>query len=38
MRGGSLRVEIGESFELVQEGPVVHVASGSLHAEAVEGA
>jgi diaminopimelate epimerase len=33
MRGGSLSVEIGEDFSVVQTGPVVRVAEGTLCAE-----
>ena len=34
MRGGSLAVEIAEDFAIVQQGPVVHVASGTISDEA----
>ena len=33
MPGGTLSVEIGPDFEVVQEGPVVHVASGTIDPE-----
>ncbi len=36
MPGGELRVEIGAEYEIVQQGPVVHVASGTLHPEALD--
>jgi len=36
MPGGSLAVEIGPDFDVVQQGPVVHVASGTLDPEAFE--
>ena len=35
MRGGELSVEIGEDYAIVQQGPVVRVASGTVHAEAL---
>ncbi len=35
MRGGSLAVEIAEDFTIVQQGPVVHVASGTISDEAL---
>ena len=35
MRGGSLSVEIGKDFSVVQSGPVVRVAEGTLCAEAL---
>ncbi len=35
MRGGNLCVEIGEGGDVAQEGPVVHVASGTLQEEAL---
>jgi diaminopimelate epimerase len=34
MPGGALAVEIDRDFGVVQQGPVVHVASGTLHPEA----
>jgi diaminopimelate epimerase len=36
MRGGELAVEIGEDFSVVQQGPVVHVASGSICDETLD--
>lgn len=35
MPGGELRVEIGADYEITQQGPVVHVASGRIHPEAL---
>jgi diaminopimelate epimerase len=37
MPGGTLAVEIGPELDVVQQGPVVHVASGTFHAEALTG-
>lgn len=36
MPGGELKVLIGADYEIVQQGPVVHVASGRIHPEALE--
>ena len=36
MPGGALQVEIGSDYEVVQQGPVVHVASGNISDELLE--
>ena len=36
MPGGELRVEIGDEYEIIQQGPVVHVASGTIRPEALD--
>jgi diaminopimelate epimerase len=38
MRGGTLSVEIGDDWAIAQQGPVVRVASGKVHPEALAGA
>jgi diaminopimelate epimerase len=35
MPGGVLSVEIGDDYQVVQQGQVVHVASGTIHDEAL---
>jgi diaminopimelate epimerase len=35
MRGGELAVEVGDDWQIVQQGPVVHVASGTIDPEAL---
>lgn len=38
MPGGTLAVEIGDDYAITQTGPVVYVADGAIHPEALEGA